>query len=100
MSRPKVQSFSRPAHIHELPCGTCFAAGHLVDTNAAWRTETPELNPVRCTGCLQCYLLCPEGVIFRVDGELAIDYDFCKGCGICAHACKAKAIEMRKGGTL
>ena len=96
MNRPKLQPFSRPKHIDSFPIGTCFDAGHLVDTNAGWRTETPELNPGLCTGCLLCYLLCPEGVIFQVDSQLAIDYDFCKGCGICAHECKAKAIVMQK----
>ena len=25
----------------------------------------------------------------------AIDYDFCKGCGICAAECPSGAIEMR-----
>jgi pyruvate ferredoxin oxidoreductase delta subunit len=29
-----------------------------------------------------------------------VDYDFCKGCGICAHECKSKSIEMLKEGSL
>jgi len=98
MTRPKLQPFLRPKHIDQIPCGTCFNAGHLVDANAGWRTDTPVLDQSLCTGCLQSYLLCPEGVIFRAESGLLIDYDFCKGCGICAHECKAKAITMRKGG--
>jgi pyruvate ferredoxin oxidoreductase delta subunit len=98
MTRPKLQPYSRPKHIGQFPTGTCFRAGHLVDTNAGWRTATPQLNPDLCTLCHQCYLLCPEGVIFEVEGKLEIDYDFCKGCGICAHECKPGAIRMGPAG--
>ena len=34
---------------------------------------------------------CPDAAI---DEELAIDLDFCKGCGICANECPKKAITM------
>ena len=26
--------------------------------------------------------------------DMVFDYDFCKGCGICANECPADAIEM------
>ena len=53
-----------------------------------------------CTGCLQCYLYCPDGAIFKVSGQnkagvsVDIDLDFCKGCGVCAAACKFDALSM------
>jgi Pyruvate/2-oxoacid:ferredoxin oxidoreductase delta subunit len=28
------------------------------------------------------------------DNKFVIDYDYCKGCGICAHECPRHAIEM------
>ena len=31
------------------------------------------------------------------DKTYAIDLDFCKGCGMCAEICPAKAIVMKKG---
>ena len=31
---------------------------------------------------------------FRKDGKVAIDYDFCKGCGICLKECRPGAIRM------
>jgi pyruvate ferredoxin oxidoreductase delta subunit len=38
-----------------------------------------------------CYLYCPEAVI---SSSIEIDYDYCKGCGICANECSKKAITM------
>ena len=52
------------------------------------------IDTAKCIGCLNCYLYCPDGVIFRKGGKVAIDYDFCKGCGICQKICKLKAIRL------
>jgi pyruvate ferredoxin oxidoreductase delta subunit len=98
MSHPKVQPFTRPKHIDDLPQGTSFTAGHLVETTASWRTQTPQVEAEQCNACLQCYLVCPEGVISVVGTGITIDYDFCKGCGICARACNKHAIKMSEGG--
>ncbi len=82
---------------------TCFEAGYLVAKNAGWRNRRPVVDLDACTGCLQCYLHCPDGTIYKVPstcrptepaGLVAIDYDFCKGCGVCARACAFDAIVM------
>ena len=92
---------------------TCFEAGYLVAKNAGWRNIRPVVDLSACTGCLQCYLYCPDGTIYKVPSAcqsaetladviqparnqtfVAIDYDFCKGCGICARMCKFGAIAM------
>lgn len=76
---------------------TCWTAGHLVSKNAGWRQVRPVIDQETCTKCLICYMDCPDGTIFKVDGAngaLAIDYDFCKGCGVCAKSCRFGAISM------
>ena len=40
-------------------------------------------------------IFCPEAVIWRKkDDSIDIDYDYCKGGGICANVCPVKAIKM------
>lgn len=145
---------------------TCYPAGHLVAKNAGWRNMRPVVDAEKCTNCLQCYLYCPDGTIYKVpaacqppepadaaaaqgasscgsepssrpegrflglspqsgapcapsltDADLrgadqptggggsaacqppqragvAIDYDFCKGCGICVRMCRFGALRM------
>ena len=80
---------------------TCFEAGHLVSKNAGWRSMRPVLDEAACTRCLLCYMQCPDGTIYKVADEagrggirLGVDYDFCKGCGVCAKACRCGAISM------
>lgn len=110
----------RPARIPVLRSGelnpedyarsTCFEAGHLVVTNAGWRNVRPVVDRGACTGCLQCYMHCPDGTIYKVDAAacddasseaaaagktlVAVDYDFCKGCGICVKMCAFDVIAM------
>jgi NADPH-dependent glutamate synthase beta subunit-like oxidoreductase len=50
-----------------------------------------------CFSCDNCYGVCPDNAVIKLGapGEpYAIDYDFCKGCGICAVECPCGAIEM------
>jgi len=62
-----------------------------------WRLKRPEIDQGRCTKCLMCWLHCPEASVGRGDGNRVwIEYDYCKGCGICGAVCPVKAILMVK----
>ena len=50
-----------------------------------------------CFSCDNCYGVCPDNAVLKLgaDGEpYRFDYDYCKGCGICAAECPCGAIEM------
>lgn len=71
-------------------------AGHT----GSWRVERPVLDTSKCIpaksnkeACFLCWMYCPEGVISRTIPP-AFDFEYCKGCGICAEECPAGAITM------
>lgn len=48
-----------------------------------------------CFHCDNCYGFCPDNAIIKhADGSLEFNYDYCKGCGICAVECPCGAIRM------
>lgn len=58
-----------------LEAHRCFSCGH-------------------CTHCDTCLVYCPEGVVRRAEQGYALDYTYCKGCGICVHECPRLGMEM------
>ena len=78
---------------------TLNVGSSLANLTGSWRTFRPVFKNERCTGCLICSTLCPEGVIWPVEKKkMAVDYDYCKGCGICAEECPFDDIEMVREG--
>ena len=64
-----------------------------------WRSQKPVWHPEGCVHCLMCWVFCPDSSIKVEGGKMTgIDYDHCKGCGICARECprKEKALQMVK----
>jgi len=59
-----------------------------------WRTFRPVIDKEKCTNCLLCWIYCPDGAIIREEKNVAVNYEYCKGCGICANECPVKAISM------
>lgn len=50
-----------------------------------------------CNGCDNCWVYCPDVAISRLNHEdYVIDYDFCKGCGLCAEECPREAIAIEE----
>jgi len=61
-----------------------------------WRTFKPVLDSQKCNKCLLCYVYCPDGAIeWKPEAEeIEFNYNYCKGCGICANECRLGAIKM------
>ena len=88
---------------NDLPEGGIMPdAGNSVEYNTGdWRTDRPIWDKDKCISCLICWMFCPDSSIKVEDGKVVgIDYDHCKGCGICAEECppKVHAIEMKPEG--
>ena len=67
-----------------------------INHTGAWSVERPVLLEA-CNVCGLCALFCPEGAMRRVDGGMEIDFDYCKGCGICEDVCPVRnAIAMEE----
>jgi 2-oxoacid:acceptor oxidoreductase delta subunit (pyruvate/2-ketoisovalerate family) len=49
-----------------------------------------------CFECDNCYGVCPDNAIRKLGpgNGFEIDYEYCKGCGLCVAECPAGAIEM------
>ncbi|WP_062313699.1 NAD(P)-binding protein [Demequina rhizosphaerae] len=49
-----------------------------------------------CFECDNCFGMCPDDAIKKLGPGMRyeIDYDYCKGCGICAEECPCGAIDM------
>lgn len=56
-----------------------------------------------CLACDNCWTLCPDSAVIKTrematDGShYVFDYDYCKGCGLCAHECPCGYIQMKAG---
>jgi pyruvate ferredoxin oxidoreductase delta subunit len=55
---------------------------------ADWRINKPIFNKDYCIDCQFCWVYCPDiSIISRDKKMVGIDFDHCKGCGICVEVC-------------
>lgn len=52
----------------------------------------------KCISCDNCILYCPDLAVSKdeISNRYNINYDYCKGCGICAEECPVSAILINK----
>jgi 2-oxoacid:acceptor oxidoreductase delta subunit (pyruvate/2-ketoisovalerate family) len=86
--RPRLEMARRIGTFDEVTGG--------LDSSTALFEARRCLSCGNCFGCDNCYGVCPDNAIIKLgDGSYEIDYDYCKGCGLCAAECPCGAIEMR-----
>jgi len=79
-----------------LPIGAVLpeAGSSLKYKTGDWRALRPLVEKEKCVNCLLCWIYCPDSAIVREEKWVEVNYDYCKGCGICAHECPKEAIKM------
>ncbi|MBV9268806.1 MAG: FAD-dependent oxidoreductase, partial [Acidobacteriaceae bacterium] len=69
-----------------------------LDENSALFEARRCLSCGNCFECDNCYGVCPDNAVVKMPASAGntfrINYDYCKGCGICAAECPCGAIEM------
>jgi len=70
----------------------------IATKTGVWRVVRPDVKVDDCIFCGTCRKHCPTDVV-TVEKEGAsrgvhFDWDYCKGCGICANVCPKQCIDM------
>src|SRR2546429_3206328 len=86
--RPRLEAARRITTFDEVTGG--------LDESTALFEARRCMSCGNCFGCDNCYGVCPDNAIIKLGGgQYEIDYDFCKGCGLCVAECPCGSIEMR-----
>ena len=69
--------------------------GGLDETNALFEARRC-LSCGNCFECDNCYGVCPDNAVIKLGPgqRFQFNYDYCKGCGVCAAECPCGAIDM------
>ncbi|HLP99139.1 MAG TPA: NAD(P)-binding protein [Sideroxyarcus sp.] len=69
--------------------------GGLDETNALFEARRC-LSCGNCFECDNCYGVCPDNAVIKLGpgNRFEFNYDYCKGCGLCAAECPCGAIKM------
>lgn len=69
--------------------------GGLDETNALFEARRC-MSCGNCFECDNCYGVCPDNAVIKLGPgkKFEFNYEYCKGCGICAAECPCGAIKM------
>jgi len=90
----KTHAYPRP-DMGQVPDNLCPVA--VVENPMLpgdWRAQRPVVIREKCVKCAVCWAFCPVQCLFERPGWFDVNYDTCKGCGICANECPHRAIVM------
>ncbi|HWH38962.1 MAG TPA: NAD(P)-binding protein [Usitatibacter sp.] len=86
--RPMLDTLRRQSTFDEVQ-------GGLDESNALFEARRC-LSCGNCFECDNCYGVCPDNAVVKLGPgkRFQFNYDYCKGCGICAQECPCGAIEL------
>jgi len=86
--RPTLDTVRRQSTFEEVTQG-------LDETNALYEARRC-LSCGNCFECDNCYGVCPDNAVVKLGPgkRFEFNYDYCKGCGLCAEECPCGAIDM------
>ena len=86
--RPMLEVARRQSTFEEVQ-------GGLDETNALYEARRC-LSCGNCFECDNCYGVCPDNAVIKLGPgrRFQFNYDYCKGCGMCAQECPCGAIAM------
>jgi 2-oxoacid:acceptor oxidoreductase delta subunit (pyruvate/2-ketoisovalerate family) len=86
--RPELERARRQSTFEEV-------VGSLTEENALFEARRC-LSCGNCFECDNCFGVCPDNAVIKLGSSQGyeFDFDFCKGCGICAQECPCGAIDM------
>jgi NADPH-dependent glutamate synthase beta subunit-like oxidoreductase len=69
--------------------------GGLTEENALFEARRC-LSCGNCFECDNCYGVCPDNAIIKLGPgqRFSVNYDYCKGCGVCVTECPCGAMQM------
>lgn len=82
----------------ELPVGLTVKPGSAKQyKTGSWRSLVPVTDATKCIKCGICWIYCPDSARYKMeDGTYETNFDYCKGCGICARECPTHCIVMQE----
>jgi len=86
--RPRLEAARRTTTFDEVVEG--------LDEDTALYEARRCMSCGNCFECDNCFGVCPDNAVIKLGQGLRyeIDYDFCKGCGICVQECPSGSIVM------
>lgn len=86
--RPTLDILRRQSTFEEV-------VGGLDESNALFEARRC-LSCGNCFECDNCYGVCPDNAVIKLGPgkRFEFNYDYCKGCGVCAAECPCGAIKM------
>jgi 2-oxoacid:acceptor oxidoreductase delta subunit (pyruvate/2-ketoisovalerate family) len=86
--RPQLDVARRTSSFDEVQ-------GGLTEDNALFEARRC-LSCGNCFECDNCYGVCPDNAVIKLGAgkRFQFNYEYCKGCGMCAAECPCGAIDM------